>query len=101
MRLSVFNEFGASAEQLTAIEEIVAVDRAAEPMGAAAKADEDLVILRSNAKLFFDPATPAAEVDAVLARLTPLGFEVTIRNPKTSAGFAMTDRVILKFNAAS
>lgn len=99
MRLSVFHEFGASAEQLKAIEDVVTVDRAPEPMGAAAKSDEDLAILRSNAKLFFDAATPAADVDAALSRLAPLGFEVTIRHPRTSAGFAMHDRVILKYNA--
>ena len=98
MKLSVFNEFAASAELSAQIEAVVPIDRAPEP-NALAKSEEDLAIISRNAKLLFDAATPAADVDAVLAKLTPLGFEVVKRNPVTSAGAPMLDRVILKLTA--
>jgi hypothetical protein len=96
MKLVVFNEFAATEEQLKAVASAgVEVDRAAEA-NKLAKSDEDLAIVKTNAKLFFPPTTTAEEVDATLAKLAPAGLEVVKRNPVTSAGAPMTDRVILK-----
>eukprot|EP00672_Neobodo_designis_P020243 CAMPEP_0174835018 /NCGR_PEP_ID=MMETSP1114-20130205/5182_1 /TAXON_ID=312471 /ORGANISM="Neobodo designis, Strain CCAP 1951/1" /LENGTH=102 /DNA_ID=CAMNT_0016068955 /DNA_START=42 /DNA_END=350 /DNA_ORIENTATION=+ len=100
MKLVVFHEFAASEEQLAVVAAAgVAVDRAAEP-NKLAKSDEELAIVKSNAKLFFAPGTAAEEVDAVLAKLAPAGLEVVKRNPVTSAGAPMEDRVILKLTSA-
>ena len=96
VKLAVFNEFAASEEQLAAVTAAgVELDRAAEP-NKLAKSDEDLAIVKSNAKLFFAPGTADADVDAVLAKLAAAGLEIVKRNPVTSAGAPMEDRVILK-----
>lgn len=48
-------------------------------------------------KAQFNSVPTAEVVDATLEKLVKLGFEVTHRNPMTSTGCAMTDRVILKY----
>lgn len=96
MQLAVFNEFAASDEQLAAINAVVPLDRAPQP-NALAKAPEEIAVLKANAKLFYQPTVSDEEVDATLARLAPIGFKVLHRNPVTSAGCPMKDRVILTF----
>jgi hypothetical protein len=95
MRLAVFHEFGASDAVKQAIASVVPLDQAPEP-NALAKTEEDKAILSTNAKLFFEPETAPAEVDDVLLKLIAIGLDVMQRNPITSAGCPMTDRVILK-----
>eukprot|EP00658_Telonema_sp_P-2_P066668 TRINITY_DN55637_c0_g1_i1.p2 TRINITY_DN55637_c0_g1~~TRINITY_DN55637_c0_g1_i1.p2 ORF type:complete len:108 (-),score=41.31 TRINITY_DN55637_c0_g1_i1:48-371(-) len=51
----------------------------------------------ADIKATFSSVPVPEVVDATLKKLEGLGFEVTHRNPQTSAGTAMTDRVILKY----
>jgi hypothetical protein len=115
MYLAVFKEF-AHPEVLEKVkaEGICEVDVAPEP-NKRATSEEDLLVVRTNAKLItvqhricamrdvFDNMTEAeivcieAEVDRKVAQLVALGFTVVERHPKTSAGHPMLDRVILSY----
>ena len=104
LTLSVFHEFAATDAQLAAITAIpnLTLDRAAAP-NAMAKSDTELDVVKSNAKLFFDPnAVADSDVDAILAQLSDAscGLEVTHRQPVTSAGHKMKGRVILKLKSS-
>ena len=93
--LSVFQEFAATADKLAALQQVVAVDKAAEA-NKLAKSPEERQMVAQNAKLFFEPELADADVDAVLAKLSPLGLAVVHRKPVTSTGFPMRGRVILR-----
>ena len=96
MLLAVFHEFkDKSLLERAAAELNIAVDVASAP-SALAKTEAEVNVVSRNAKLLFDPATPAAEVDGVLEKLCALGLEVLVRSPITSAGCPMRDRVILQ-----
>jgi hypothetical protein len=96
MLLAVFQEFKDKALlERVAAELNIKVDIATGPCGLA-KSEAELSVVARNAKLLFDPATSAAEVDQVLSQLCKLGLEVLVRNPITSAGCPMRDRVILQ-----
>ncbi len=92
--LAVFHEFAVTPDHLAKIRAVVPVDVAPQP-NPLAKTPEEIAILSRNAKLFFPPSTPAVEIDALLEQLAALGLDVVHRNPVTSAGCAMRDRVIL------
>ncbi|EPY29647.1 hypothetical protein STCU_01550 [Strigomonas culicis] len=115
MLLAVFHEF-AHPEILEQVQRdhICDVDVAAEP-NRMATSEEEKKVVRTNAKLIkvkhtinaqkdvFDDMTQESyaeleqETDVVLGKLTALGFVVENRNPVTSAGCPMVDRVILSF----
>lgn len=115
MCLGVFQEF-AHPEVLKLVEEksICKVDIASKPSTLATTEDEKRVV-RTNAKLIkmphnisassspYDALTPETfaaleeRTDEVLKALVELGFEVVYRNPVTSAGCPMVDRVILSY----
>jgi len=99
-RLCVFNEFAAPEAACAALADIVAVDRAPEP-AKLAKTDAERLMVMSNAKLFFPLETDDAAVDAVLAKLGPLGLKVTHRHPVTSTGYKMLGRVILALDGVA
>lgn len=96
MELAVFQEFS-NPRVLEAVRALpLAVDVAATPC-TLAKTDGELDVVRTNAKLLFPVDTAADVVDAEVAKLVALGFEVLHRHPITSAGCPIRDRVILKF----
>lgn len=96
MYLAVFQEFKHSAVLDRVLQIPLCVDVAANPCSFA-KTDAEVETVTTNAKLMVDPSTSDAEVDATVAKLVELGFAVVLRNPVTSAGCPMKDRVILKF----
>ncbi|CCW63103.1 unnamed protein product [Phytomonas sp. EM1] len=115
MLLAVFHEF-AHPEVLKEVEKqgICDVEVRPEPT-LTATTPEEQQLLRTNAKLMTmnrcitGLATPSEtftqdevmlmqeEVDRKLDALVRLGFKVEERHPRTSAGYAMLDRVILTF----
>lgn len=97
MLFAVFQEFR-NKDVLEQVNALVPVDVATEAC-ALAKTESEVETVSTNAKLMFPVQTPAEEVDAVLEKLSALGFEVVNRYPVTSAGCAMKDRVILKLKA--
>eukprot|EP00744_Colponema_vietnamica_P021628 GILI01030929.1.p1 GENE.GILI01030929.1~~GILI01030929.1.p1 ORF type:complete len:114 (-),score=23.84 GILI01030929.1:80-421(-) len=113
MYLTVYNEF-ANKDLLTKIEQDLGlrVDVAEKP-NALATSDAEKDIVATTAKLMIQ--TPyaevkgltkpsvedAASVDALLQKLAGFGFSVTHRNPVTSAGCPMVDRVLLKYSATA
>jgi hypothetical protein len=99
MYVSVFNEF-ASDEVLDRIRGSpfgITVDKSPTPMKQATT-PEEINAVKTNAKLFFNP-NEVENVDAVLAFLEDVGLAVAVRNPITSAGIPMKDRVILALKA--
>ncbi|CCW66191.1 unnamed protein product [Phytomonas sp. Hart1] len=115
MFLAVFHEF-AHPEVLEEVKKqgICDVEMRPEPIQTTLT-PEELQILRTNAKLItisrcvtglsspMESLTQEEQmglkvtVDKKLEALIRLGFKVEIRHPKTSAGYAMPDRVILSF----
>jgi len=96
MILGVFNEF-AHPDVLKGVEALgIRVDVATKP-NPLVKTPEEAAVVRTNAKLIFDPRTPEDVLRANVESLVKLGFVVTHHKPKTSAGCPMNDRVIFTF----
>ena len=96
--LCVFNEFAAkeALDKAASAIEGLKVDVAPEP-NPLVKEDVEKHAVATNAKLFFPEETAAEDVDAACKKLIDIGFTVVKRNPITSAGAPMLDRVILRF----
>jgi hypothetical protein len=94
MRLAVFHEFSNTKLLNDVAAAGFEVDQAAAP-NALATSDAEKQLVATNAKLFFDAATPEADVMAAVEKLKGFGFTVEKLFPTTSAGCPMLDRVIL------
>jgi hypothetical protein len=96
MRLAVFKEFE-DAAVLERASSFISIDQAESPCSLA-KSESEKAVIAKNAKLFFPPKTPDAEVEEMISKLTAVGFTIKARHPVTSAGCQMHDRVILTLN---
>jgi hypothetical protein len=100
MELAVFQEFS-NPRILEAVRALPLTVDVATTACTLAKTEGELDVVRTNAKLLFPASTAPDVVDAEVKKLVALGFEVLHRQPVTSAGCPIRDRVILKFPVAA